>query len=400
MSLRIVFATYALNGPGGSESYCLTVAHELQRLGHEVTLVAEELGAVAELAQRRGLRVARGPSELPSECDVALVQDAIVTGAVLDRFPRIRVVHVAHSDLFDHQLPTMVRGVVDAVIVLSDRVAERVRALALDAPVVRLRQPIDTRRFASTTPLPQQPRRALLLGNYLDGKRRDALVETWQGAGLECVQVGIQAHAAVDVMPAIMGADIVVAKGRAALEAMSCARAVYVYDQFGGDGWVTAENYAALEADGFAGHATPAPRGPEDLAADLAGYQPSMGPVNSELVRNQHPARQHAAQLVEVLRGPHAGEGRELAGLDEVSRLARLFMEAEGRAMSLWHDFAALQAREIDARAEIEHLRARANEVEAREARMQRLLATRRARAGLALGRILDRLRKQKCTPS
>lgn len=47
-----------------------------------------------------------------------------------------------------HQLQAIVQGVVDTVVVLSDRVESRVRALALDVPVVRLRQPIDQQWFA------------------------------------------------------------------------------------------------------------------------------------------------------------------------------------------------------------------------------------------------------------
>jgi hypothetical protein len=146
--LRIVLATLALDGPGGSESYALTVAHELSRLGHEVTLAAEELGPVADFAGRQGLRVARNPADFPPDCDGVLVQDRVVTAEMLSRYPKARLVHVCHSDLFDHQLPTLVSGTLDAVVVLSDRVATRVEALALDVSVVRLRQPIATDWFS------------------------------------------------------------------------------------------------------------------------------------------------------------------------------------------------------------------------------------------------------------
>jgi hypothetical protein len=368
-----------------------------------VTVTAQKLGPVAELAERRGLTVARRLSELPADCDAIVVQDAIGTAPIVALYPDARVVHVAHSDLFDQQLPVLVPGVVDAVVVLSDRVAARVRALALDVPVVRLRQPIDTRRFTGGARLPPRPRRALLLGNYLDGDRRAALVDAWRAAGVECLQVGAPTHAALDVLPEIAAADIVVAKGRAALEAMSCGRAVYVFDMFGGDGWVTAENYPALEADGFAGHATPTPRGVEDLAADVARYRPSMGWVNHELVRAHHGARRHAAQLVELLRGPRVGGERNLTALDEVSRWTRLFMHAEGRAMALWQDLAATRAHQLQSEAERERWRreaeawtARALEAERQLQRTQSLLATRRARAGLAVGRAMDRLRRQR----
>lgn len=418
--LRIVLATYALDQPGGTETYALTVAHELRRLGHEVTLAAEELGPVAATARRDGLEVARLPSELPVACDVALVQDGIVTAAVADRYPDAALVHVAHSPIFDHQLPVLVPGVIDAVVTLSERVESRIRALALDAPIVRLRQPIDTGRFASAGPLPQRPRRALLLGNYLRGARRAALVAAWSSAGIECVQVGGPDQLQHDVRQAIAAADIVVAKGRAALEGMACARAVYVFDDYGGDGWVTPATYKPFEADGFAGVATASPRTTDDLVADLSDYNPDMGWLNRELIVTHHRARQHAAELVEVLLSSAraAGNGsagsprRSSAGLDEVSRLTRLLWHADRetvgfqrqseetarRVISAEQDAAAWRRRAVDAEARLNVAERRLHDAEHRLTDVQRrlddvqwLLSTRRVQAGLALGRLLDR---------
>ncbi len=228
---------------------------------------------------------------------------------------------------------------VDAVVVLSDRLAERIRALALELEVVRLRQPIATERFVPGAPLPNRPRRALLLGNYLQGDRRAALVEAWERAGVQCSQLGSPTRSELEVLPAIAAADIVVAKGRAALEAMSCARAVYLYDQFGGDGWVTPENYPALEADGFGGLATPAPRTPQDLTGDLAAYRPSMGWVTNELVRTHHGVRRHVAKLLGALRAPGRGERPAPDALQEISRVERLRWRADMRADAAWRDY-------------------------------------------------------------
>lgn len=119
-------------------------------------------------------------NDLPSECDVLLAHDAIVTGPLVERYPAAGVVHCTHGDRFDHDLPVLVPGVVDAVVVFSDLVARRVEALALDVPVMRLRQPIDTERFGDAGPIRPRPRQALILSNYLRGERRDALVRAWE----------------------------------------------------------------------------------------------------------------------------------------------------------------------------------------------------------------------------
>ena len=350
----MVIGAEALAGAGGTESYAFTVARELQRLGHEPIFSAGELGPMAEHIERSGIPVAHRETELPPACDVVLANDAIACATLAGRYPGARMVHVAHSDLHDHQLPLLAAGLVDAVVVMSDRVAERIGALALDAPIVRLRQPIDTERFALGGPIAERPRRALILSNYLGDRRRRVLEEAWGAAGVELVQVGTPAQPLFEVAPAIRDADIVVGKARATLEAMSCGRAAYVFDTFGGDGWVTPDNYAALEADNFAGHATPLPRTPEDLLSDLAGYSPDMGWINRELAVTHHGARRHAIELVEVLRGDEVGKRERPEAIAELARLSRVNWHAERRALVLEAELGRLRARTLDAEGAIE----------------------------------------------
>ncbi|MEA2430078.1 MAG: hypothetical protein QOI19_551 [Thermoleophilaceae bacterium] len=391
--MRVVIGTHLLVHPGGTESYVTTVAHELQRLGHDVVLTAEEFGQVAEYAEERGLRVARADADLPDVCDAVLAHDATMTAILAARYPQARLVYVAHSDLSDHQLPTLLPGVVDAVVACSDRLAMRMRALPLDAPIIRMREPIETDRFHEVGPLSERPRRALILSNYLDGERRRALVDAWEAAGVEVSSVGAPAEMSLDPRSAISEADIVVAKGRAALEAMCCGRAVYVYDQFGGDGWVTPDSYPALEADNFAGHTTSSPRTPHQLAADLDDYNRDMGWVNAELVRLNHGARHHANELVAVLRGARVRPLDDTVALVEIGRLARVNRAAEMRVGILEHQTAVLERRARAAEVRVDASQGRALQAEQQLADARSLLRTRRARAGITLGRALDRVR-------
>jgi hypothetical protein len=214
------------------------------------------------------------------------------------------------------------------------------------------------------------------------------LVEAWESAGVECVQVGKPTEPMLDPRPAIQEADIVVAKARAALEGMLHGRAVYIYDAFGGDGWMTPESYPAFEADHIAGQATPAPRSRADLVADLDAYHPDMGIANHELVRTHHNARYHANELVALLRGPHRREPDRVEALTELARLTRATARAESRAV-------ALVERAQTAEAQAAGWQERAAEAERQLEQARALLGTRRARAGLVLGRAVDRIRSR-----
>jgi hypothetical protein len=385
--MRVVLGRQSLVTAGGTQTYALTVARELERLGHDVTLAAEELGPLADAARANGTRVV-GVDELPSECDAILGHDLGMAAMLGARYPDATLVYVVHSDGFPGQQPPLIPGAVDAVVVCSDRFAARVRAMPLDAPIVRLREPIDVDGALYPTRLPDRPRRALILTNYLRGPKRELLVEAWESAGVECVQVGKPTEPMLDPRPAIQQADIVVAKARAALEGMLYGRAVYIYDAFGGDGWMTPESYPAFEADHFAGQATPKPRSRADLVADLDAYHPDMGIANHELVRTHHGVRRHVNELVTVLRGPHVREPDRVDALTELARLTRATARAESRAT-------ALVKRAQTAESQVMAWQERAAEAERQLEQAQALLGTRRARAGIVLGRAVDRIRSR-----
>jgi hypothetical protein len=386
-SMKVVLGRQSLAALGGSETYALTVARELERLGHDVTLAAEELGVAAAAAGARGIRVAR-LDEAPGECDAVIAHDLPMAVALAAKYPDARRVFVIHSDGWDLQLPPLIPGLVDAVVACSDRFAARAQALPLEAPVIRLREPIDTDAYLYTKTLPNRPSRALIVSHYLRGERRRMLVDAWENAGIECAQVGAPTELIVDLVPELARADIVVAKGRAALEGMCAACAVYLYDQYGGDGWVTPDSYPAIEADHFGGQATARPRSTADLVADLAAYNPEMGTANHELVRTHHGARHHVIELVAILRGAHVREPDQVDVTAEVARLARAGGRAELRSAELWRRMTAAEAQAAEAETRVEEA-----ERELGDARY--LLQTKRVRAGLALGRAKDRLRSR-----
>lgn len=385
--MRIVIGTHALARAAGTESYVCLVARQLQRLGHDVVVSAEELGPMAEHAERQGIVVARTAADMPSACDAILANDTPSAATLAARYPGTRLVHVAHSQVFDHQLPVLVPGVADALVVCSERMASHARALPLDVPLVRLRLPVDIDHYLGTGPLPARPRNAVIVSNYLTGERRRALVEAWEGQGVTCTQIGVLTEAAFDPGPAMRDADVVVAKATAALEGMACERAVYVYDQFGGDGWITPDTYEAFEADNLAGLSSPAPRTPDQLAADLADYDPAMGWMNGELVRTHHSPIKHAQELVAVLTGEHAGPPVSASALTEIARLSRVSLAAERKAAGCRHELASLRERVVVADQDLAQWRLRAQAAE-------QVLSTSRARAGIAAGRVLDRLRR------
>lgn len=377
--MDLVVATHTL-GIGGSETYALTLAEQLQRLGHSVAICATVLDAGEAIARARGIDVVSLDRYDRSRCDGVIAQDGGTAFELARRHPAAPLVFVAHSEEFDEQLPPLLAEFVGAVVVLNDRVERRVRALAADLAVVRLRQPIDVKRFRPRSAPSERPSRLLVLGNNLDGARRELVADVAEELGMSLTCVGSRAESIAGPEWAISDADVVMGYGRCALEGMACGRPTYVYDHLGGDGWVTPTTYSALEADGFGGRAHWDVVDRERLLADLRAYHASMGLRNRDLVVGAHRAEHHTQQVLDLLTslGPVRREGTDALG--ELAALVRARWAADARIDELEGRVVGLERVLATERAQAEAAHA------ARDA----LIRTRRYRIGAALARPFD----------
>jgi hypothetical protein len=342
--VEIVVGTYHL-GLGGTESYTLVAAEQLQRLGHEVTILGLQPGPAVDVARLRGLTLVLREDELPPQCDVLYAQDAIAAYELVSRYPRSPLVYAAHADEYDFCTPPQIPGVVQAIVALNERIARHVRSLAVVPEVVRLRQPVDVKRFYPRTALSERPRRALALGNWVQPDRRRLLTNACADAGIELREHGATSGSYThEPEVELASCDIVFGKARVIVEAMASGRAAYVFDHNGGDGWVTPERYDLLEADNFGGQAEAVATDPQRLADDLAHYDPAMGPANRDLAVANHGASRHAHELLALFSRLAPRVERVDAPFRELSRLARLQWVTEGRALALTAE--VLQLRE------------------------------------------------------
>ncbi len=372
--MRVVLANQGFARSGGTEVYLLTVAEHFQRLGHEVSIYVHEVGPFSEHARTRGVRVHNELHELPGDCDVLMTQDAVVAYELADRYPDARHVFRACSDVFSLSVPPQLRGIVDVILVLNDRFARFAGACAVTSEPLRLRVPIDIDRLTPLGSIRPRPRRAVMLGNYPD--RHELVREVWGRHGVEVTVVG-GSQQRYDVAEAVADADIVVAKNRAALDAMACGRAVYVFDMFGGDGWVTPDRYAVLEADNFAGQATDRVIDATELARDLGEYDARMGMANRDLVVQHHCARDHVMALVSAIGELRPGS-RPAAPLQELSRLTNLLWVSDrdtigSQRMQAWlrERLAGAEALAADAEDALARAQANATHFEARAQGLQ-----------------------------
>ncbi len=314
--------------PGGSETFVLTLAEHIARLGHEVVVHALELGLAATVAEQRAISVVRNQEQLPEQTDATIALDRVMAVDLARRYPSATRLYVMHNP-DEIWLPPPEPGIVAATLAPNDRLALLARGCAGAGEVVRIRQPVDLRRFSPRGWARDHPKRILLLSNYLEysGQRVDQLKQAWSRPGLEWQRLGYP-EPTTAVAEEMAKADIVVGYGRSILEAMACGRPAYVHDHAGSDGWVTAERYDRLEADGFAGTGVRPTPSLDLLREDFARYGPALGQVGQDLARTYHDARMVAASVVAV-----------------VERLGPSSHRHDPAALSALHNLAAAQLR-------------------------------------------------------
>jgi hypothetical protein len=341
---------------GGSETYAVTVAEQLERLGHPVELFAGEASDKGrELAASRGLRLTTGdPATLADrdDCDAVIAQDAASAYVLASRgeLPQIFVIHGLAS--FEH--PPQAPRPVPPVVVMNDLIGKHAASLASKPEVVRLHQPIDLQRFKPRGPSRPEARRVLVFSNYLEDDRMAMLEQACGDLGLELTTMGIQANASLTPQDAIAQADIVVGYGRSVLEGMAMGKAAYVWDHAGGDGWVTPETYPQIEADGFSGGATDALVDTDRLRSDFAAYRPGLGTLGYDIVRDKHSAVGHTEDLVALL------ERAEAPAADPLHETLGTLVRAQVRSADDANQFEY----QLRVRAEeVEHLRGRIAEL-------------------------------------
>jgi hypothetical protein len=390
--MRIVIGLHAFEQFAGTETYTVTVAEELQRLGHEVIVHSSSAGPIAEVARKQGIPVIVDRDRLPASCDAVLAQDTGSAFQLAGRYPDAVRIMVVHSDYFALQSPPQIQDVCAAVVVMNDRVRSHVEHLATPLPVVRLRQPVDLRKFGVRGGTPQRAQRALILGHYLRGPGADVVAEACRAAGLEPRLVGEPTTTTTSTPEqAIADVEVVIGLGRCAIEGMAGRRAAYVYGIAGGDGWVTEDSYEALEADGFGGLATPTVVDQAKLAADLSEWDPEMGMINRQLADAHHNVAGHAVALVALLRDTAAGEAPPPSRGDELARLVRMEWQTWSRYIGALKEAGELrEALRIEQRALFEARRTGANALE----QLEDLRTSRRYRTAMRLAAPVDAVRR------
>lgn len=332
--MNVLLTHLHLDFPGGSETYTYTVARALLERGHRPTVVSPIVGEVGERVRAAHVPVVDELQKVQGHPDVLHCQHNALALAARDWFPGAPLVFHSHGTVPLPEQPPSVDLNVQRYVAVSDLVRQHLESRGVPGRMVRvLENPVDLRRFAPRSEISATPRRALVLSAVMDGGTLGVIREACARMDIDLDIVGLDGTPTWGVEERIDSADVVFSLGRGAIESMASGRAVFVYDLFGADGWVTPETVDEIASHTFSGKRFARRLTSDDLVAEFERYDPKMGPANRRIAEERYGVGAHVDRLLAVY--------REAAESFEPRRLSLPAQEVEVALM-------ALRARRLD----------------------------------------------------
>lgn len=274
-TISVLFTNNTLAMRAGSEMYVRDVARALLRRGHRPCAFSLVLGETADELRRATVPVVDDLARLGSPPDVIHGHHHLETLIAALTFPETPVVHFCHGWVPWEEMPLRHPSVARYVAVdevCLDRLV-REEGIAPDAIEV-LHNFVDLDSFRPRGPLPPSPHRALVFSNQAtaDGYTR-MIGAACAAAGIALEIVGAASGNPTDAPEALLQEfDLVFAKGRAALEALTVGCAVILADAAGSGPLVTPANFDRLRSRNFGIRELQNPHDPAWYGREIAAY--------------------------------------------------------------------------------------------------------------------------------
>lgn len=311
--MRILITNTALDKFAGTECYVFDVCRALAARGHEVIAFSPRLGRVASAMREAGLCATDDLAAVPWSPDVIHGHHEWETTLAAVRWPSAGLISFCHGAQPWQEAPCRAPWVNRFVVVGEPCRVRLVERDGIDASKVELLLNfVALDRFVQSVKPAAPARRVLVFSNHIKkGRGLETIAAACAAERLELEIIGSGAgQVAVDPREPLSRADIVLAQGRCALEAMASGCAVVLCGAERIGAFVSPAEFANLRAANF---------GFTCLNADLT--------VDAVRQRLRAVSVGDAYEVTRMV--------REHAGLDQaISRLESLYDEARQAAVA------------------------------------------------------------------
>lgn len=274
--LNILVANQTLSILAGSETWTLTLAMELKRLGNEITAYSPNIGFIATKMEAAGIKCVKelagsaGGGAKPfdpyfsseeGEFDVIICSHYEITKYLHSKFPNTPIIAMCHGiihknpetgEIFPEHPITEFK--VDQYLAPSEEVQELLKTVYnIDAKIMR--QFFDLERFKKVGKLPKKPKTILVNSNYWGAQDEinQIIKEVANHYDAKFIGVGANFAPTYETDEIIKDVDIVFGMGRSVLEGVCMGKTGVVHGRWGTGGVITPESVKTLRKTNFSG---------------------------------------------------------------------------------------------------------------------------------------------------
>lgn len=286
--MNILITNIWLVNHAGTEVYVRDLAIALSGRGINVEVYSPELGVVANEIRSAGIHVTDSVDQLVNNPDLIHAHHFIPTMDAIIRFPEVPVVYFLHDRRNPVDTPPKYRNIMKYVavdyncldrLVIDNGIPEQSTSILYNW--------VDTTRFRFRETFHDKPQKALVFSNTAtpDNYFR-TIQETCFALGIKTDGLGFNLRNSTRYPEQVLhDYDIVFAKAKAAMEALSTGAGVIVCDILGMGGMVCAENFDYFRKYNFGMKTLTRPVDPALIIREIEKYNVKDIKVTGQMIR-------------------------------------------------------------------------------------------------------------------
>lgn len=282
---NVLLLTNHLYEWAGSETIIVELIEAYGANGARVTVFANDIGdEFANEVTRSGCRIVHDAADIElSEFDFIYCQHQVIT-RFLDQLlglgdlerPRVVYAHLSPYEPLEFPGPVIEPHFADLIVHNSAETGAALKDLGLKQDRLLLMPNPAPDVFFDVAERDGPLKRLLVVSNHLPAELSAAL-RRLRKDGIKVTRRGIETRNARITPRDLSEHDAVVSIGKTVQYALAAGRPVYVYDRFGGPGWLTPQNLDDSSWHNFSGRCCRRKLSPAKLASEIsAGFSHSQ----------------------------------------------------------------------------------------------------------------------------
>lgn len=301
--MKLLLTIHHFRDYAGTERFIQHYAGWLKAHGHEVFIFSPYLGNIAAEVSKTGIKVSGDIKDF-ANIDFDIIHAQHNHTAILARafFPTTPIIFMAHGVIPELEQPPSIDIGLSGYIAVSEEVkAHLVNTHQVpEKNISVVRNVVNTDRFKPQRPVNSKLKEILVLSNHYKAEVKAVIEKAAAELKANVVHVGMPDNPVSDVENYLNAADLVITLGRGVLEAMACERNILIYDQNGGDGMLTSENFVELRKKNFSGRTRAIKYDQASLVAELRKYSPDRGIKLRQKFLKEHLADSVYSKIVDT----------------------------------------------------------------------------------------------------